>query len=76
MNEPRLTHSPAEILREVRCDVHRESIVLVLTSRFGPKARELEVDLKAIEDDDRLIALIRLSASCRSLKAFREHLST
>jgi hypothetical protein len=75
MIEPRPKHTPAEFLREVRCEVHRESIVLLLSSRFGPKARELEVDLKAIEDDDRLLALIRLSASCRSLKAFHKHLS-
>jgi hypothetical protein len=63
------------LLQEILADVRREDIVTVLTSRFGSGAAELQVDLKSIEDGDRLNELIRLSASCRSLKSFRKNLS-
>ena len=49
--------------------------MILVTSRFRSEAAELEADLKTIEDGDRLNELIRLSASCRSLKSFRKHLS-
>jgi hypothetical protein len=64
-----------EILAEERLQATREAILTVLTSRFGIAAREVEADLKSIEDGDRLNELIRLSASCRSLKSFRKRLS-
>jgi hypothetical protein len=65
-----------EIIAEERLKVCRKVIVTVLTSRFGLPAGEVETDLKSIEDDDRLEELIRVAASCRSLKAFRKHLSS
>jgi hypothetical protein len=64
-----------EILAEERLQARREAIVTVLTSRFGSEGAEFEADLKAIEDGDRLNELIKLSASCRSLKSFRKQLS-
>ncbi len=68
-----------EILAEERLEAQRQTmrkaIVAILTSRFGSEAAELEADLKAIEDGDRLMELITLSASCRSLKSFRKQLS-
>jgi hypothetical protein len=63
------------LLQEILAEVRREDIVTFLKSRFGIAAAELEADLKAIEDGDRLNELIKLAASCRSLKSFRKRLS-
>ena len=62
------------LLQEIIAETKRESLVAFLTSRFGTEAGELEADLKAIEDEDRLNELIKLAGSCRSLKAFRKRL--
>jgi predicted transposase YdaD len=64
-----------EIIAEGRVQGRRESLVAVLTTRFGAIGDELESDLKSIEDEARLNELIKLSASCRSLKSFRKHLT-
>jgi hypothetical protein len=68
-----------EILAEERLLARREAVlkalVTILTSRFGSEAAELKADLKAIEDEDRLNELIKMSATCRSLKSFRKHLA-
>ena len=64
-----------EILAEERLQTQREDIIAFLTSRFGSEARELEADLKAIEDTERLNELIKLAATCRGLKSFRKQLS-
>jgi hypothetical protein len=64
------------LLQEILAEVRREDIIAFLTSRFGSAAGELEADLKTIEDEARLNELIKLSASCRSLKSFRKELSS
>ncbi len=64
-----------EVFTEERLRGQREAIVAFLTSRFGPEAAEVEAGLTAIEDEDRLMELIKLSATCRNLKSFRKHLS-
>ena len=64
-----------EIIAEGRVQGRRESLVAFLTTRFGAIGDELESDLKSIEDETRLNELIKLSASCRSLKSFRRNLS-
>jgi hypothetical protein len=63
------------LIQEFIAEARREAIVTVLTSRFGISAGEVEADLKGIEDGDRLNELIKLAASCRSLKSFRKHLT-
>jgi hypothetical protein len=63
------------LIQEILADVRREDILTVLTSRFGIAVHEIEADLKTVEDAERLNELIKLSASCRSLKSFRKQLS-
>jgi hypothetical protein len=63
------------LLQEFIADARREAVVTVLTSRFGITAGDVEADLKTIEDAERLNELLRLAASCRSLKSFRKQLS-
>ena len=41
--------------------------------RFGPAAKELEVELKAVEFD-RLSDLAKFAAKCRNLASFRKRL--
>jgi hypothetical protein len=64
-----------EVFAEERQRAQRDAIVAFLTSRFGPEAAAVEAGLTAIEDEDRLKELIKLSATCRNLKSFRKHLS-
>jgi hypothetical protein len=63
----------AERLGETRG--RRQAILGFLESRFGPAARDLEVELKAVEFD-RLMDLITLCGTCSSLEAFRERFSS
>jgi hypothetical protein len=53
----------------------REAILKMLGIRFGSKAGQIEAELKAIEDDDRLHALFDHAAECANLAAFRKQLS-
>ncbi len=64
-----------EVFAEERQRAQRDAIVAFLTSRFGPEAAAVEAGLTAIEDEDRLKELIKLSATCRNLKSFRKQLS-
>jgi hypothetical protein len=51
----------------------RRSILNFLVGRFGPAAKELEVELKAVELD-RLDDLAEFAAKCRNLASFRKRL--
>ena len=51
----------------------REAILDFLVGRFGPAARESEVELAAVEFE-RLSDLVRFAARCRNLAAFRKRL--
>ena len=42
-------------------------------SRFGPPAKELEVELMAV-DFDRLSDLVEFAVKCRNLASFRKRL--
>jgi len=53
-----------------------ESLTDVLVARFGSKAQALETELKAIDDEARLRALIKHAATCRTLGSFRKQLSS
>jgi hypothetical protein len=63
------------LVQDILAEVRREDILTFLKSRFGTAVAELEADLKTIEDGARLSELVKLAASCRSLKGFRKHLS-
>ncbi len=62
-------------LDDVFAEIRRRDIIAVLTTRFGSDAVDLANDLKNIEDEERLLELIKLAATCRTLKSFRKHLS-
>jgi hypothetical protein len=51
-----------------------KSIEAVLKARFGSVPRDVGKRLRAILDEERLIALTVLAAQCADLKAFREAL--
>jgi hypothetical protein len=48
-------------------------ILKFLAARFGPAAKDLEAELKAVEFD-RLDDLVEVAAKCRSLASFRKRL--
>ncbi len=62
-------------LDDVFAEIRRRDIITVLSTRFGSDAVELANDMKNIEDEERLLELIKLAATCRTLKSFRKHLS-
>ncbi len=67
------------VLQELKDEWTREAVIedlmMFLVSRFGAKAEDLITELKAIGDETRLSELIKLSATCRSLAAFRKALA-
>jgi hypothetical protein len=63
----------AESKREGAMEAKRELILVFLRGRFGPAAKDLEVELKAVEFD-RLDELAEFAGKCRSLAAFRKRL--
>ena len=62
-----------EAERNGEARARRQDIVEILEDRFGPQAKELEVELEATEFD-RLRELLKLAARTRSLAAFRKRL--
>jgi hypothetical protein len=52
----------------------RDAILKMLGIRFGSRAGQVEAELKAIEDDDRLHALFDHAAECPNFAAFRRQL--
>jgi hypothetical protein len=62
-----------ELTREGAIKARQQDIIDFLEGRFGPPARELEVELKAV-DFDRLSDLVKFAAKCRNLAAFRKKL--
>jgi predicted transposase YdaD len=62
-----------EAERNGEARARRQDILEILEDRFGPQAKELEVELKATEFD-RLRELLKLAARSRSLAAFRKRL--
>lgn len=62
-----------DIIDEVRRETLQQAILDVLSDRFGPDAKDLEAELKAV-GLDRLMELIRLAGKCRSLASFRKRL--
>ena len=63
-----------EAERKGATEAKREAILDFLVSRFGPPAKELEVELNAVEYD-RLSDLVKLAAKCRFLSSFRKQLA-
>src|SRR5262245_8522886 len=63
----------AEARREGATEAMRQDILDLLEVRFGPQAKDLEVELKAVAFD-RLRELLKIAARSRSLTAFRKRL--
>jgi hypothetical protein len=63
----------AEAERKGAIEARRQDIMDILEGRFGPPARELEIELAAVEFD-RLRDLHTLAVKCRNLAAFRKRL--
>jgi hypothetical protein len=74
-----MIHSPLyqevveEAERKGETKAKREWILKVLQTRFGETAKDLKVELDAVEYD-RLEGLLDRSLSCRTLASFRRHL--
>jgi hypothetical protein len=62
-----------EARREGETKAMRRMILKFLVARFGMAAKDVEVELKAVEFD-RLDDLIDFAAACRDLHTFREPL--
>jgi hypothetical protein len=62
-----------EAKREGETKAWRQNVMDVLEARFGPPARELEVEVAAVEFD-RLRELHLFAVKCRNLAAFRKRL--
>jgi hypothetical protein len=62
-----------ESKREGGTEVMRRAILKVLVTRFGPPAKELEVELKAV-DLDQFDDLVGYAAKCRNLASFHKRL--
>jgi hypothetical protein len=63
----------AESKREGAIETKREDILDFLVGRFGPAAKDLEVELEAV-DFDRLRDLVKFAGKCRNLASFRKRL--
>ena len=67
------------LLQELKEEWTREgeirALMTFLTGRFGAKAESLETELKSIDDEARLRALVKHAAKCRNLAAFQKMLS-
>ena len=59
-------------------DAERETtiriLMTILVGRFGSKAKALETEIKAIDDEARLEELVEHAATCRTLGSFRKQL--
>jgi hypothetical protein len=64
-----------ELMQELMAERACESVIDVLVARFGPNAKSLETELKAIGEETRLKALLKDAATCRSIASFRKQLA-
>ena len=62
-----------EARREGATKAMQRNILDLLEIRFGPQAKDLEFDLKAVAFE-RLREVYRFAATCRSLASFRKRL--
>jgi hypothetical protein len=72
IESPVLQRLKAEWIQEAVNEAHRDVIVIALTARFGDEAEGLREKLGEIDDEARLIELVRLAAVCSDLAAFRD----
>ncbi|MFI5459027.1 MAG: hypothetical protein ACHRXM_26660 [Isosphaerales bacterium] len=75
IESPILQEIIADNTRKTATETRQKDILNVLVARFGDMAETLEDELKAV-DVNRLDALVKLAAKCRSLASFRKQLSS
>jgi len=70
----------AEWTQEAKIEAARETtiriLMKVLVGRFGAKAKALETEIKAIDDEARLEELVEHAATSRTLDSFRKQLAS
>ncbi|MFI5458417.1 MAG: hypothetical protein ACHRXM_23550, partial [Isosphaerales bacterium] len=68
-----------ELFQELIAERTRKTLIKAvidfLVARFGSKAQALETELKTIDDEARLQALVKHAATCRTLSSFRKQLA-
>ncbi len=68
------------LLQELKAEWTQETkirnIMKFLAARFGSKAKALETEINAINDEARLEELVELAATCRTLGSFRKQLAS
>jgi len=52
-----------------------EALMAFLVGRFGSRAKALETQIQAINDETRLQELVEHAATCRTLSSFRKQLT-
>jgi len=75
IESPVLQELKAEWTREAVLETIRRALVEILVARFGAKATEVGALLETINDEGRLKELVRFSALCPDLEAFRRRIS-
>jgi len=71
---PILQELEAEWTRRATRKANRQSIIRLLTARFGPGVQALRDKLEAIDDDEKLEELTVLAGTCHDLDAFQAQL--
>jgi hypothetical protein len=74
IESPVLRELEAEWTAKAMAEAKADGIARFLAARFGPLPADLESDLRAIDDLNRLNALVESAARCPDLEAFRAQL--
>jgi hypothetical protein len=64
-----------EAAHKATLETERRCLVLLPVERFGPQAESVGVALQTVDDEARLMGLVRLAALCPDLEAFQGQLS-
>jgi hypothetical protein len=64
------------VLQALLAERTHRLILLVLEDRCGPVPAEVVTALGTIQDEDRLMELVKVAARCPHLEAFRQALAT
>ncbi len=76
IESPLLKELKAEWTQEAKVEAKIEVLMTFLVGRFGSKAKALETEIKGIDDEARLQALVEHAATSRTLDSFRKHVAS
>jgi uncharacterized protein (TIGR02391 family) len=74
IESPLFQELKAEWTQETARETTIRNLMRFLVGRFGAKAKALETEMKAINDEARLDGLVEHAATCRTLGSFRKQL--